>query len=290
MLRKTVLITDLDNTLYDWFKIWYESFNSMLEKVIEISGIEKNVLLEEIKAIHQKHGTAEYAFLLQDIPSLQKLYGDKDKILREMDSAIHAYNSARKQNLKLYDTVEDTLKELKKRGVIIVGYTESKSYYSAYRMKRLMLDKYMDILYSPPDHEIPEGEGKNTKFDFELTVHRHTPEGELKPNPKLLLDIVNGIGADPEECVYIGDSEMKDISMAKKAGIADVYAAYGNGHFNNGDEGPYNLLRAVTFWTEEVVERERRIKEENAGEITPTFSVDQFSEILDLFNFEKFTK
>ena len=71
-MKKTVLITDLDNTLFDWFETWYNSFNAMLESVVDISGISRETLIPEIKAIHQKHGTAEYAFLLEEIPSLKK--------------------------------------------------------------------------------------------------------------------------------------------------------------------------------------------------------------------------
>lgn len=42
-MKKTVLITDLDNTLFDWFSIWYNSFNAMLNKVVE--GDAANLLI-----------------------------------------------------------------------------------------------------------------------------------------------------------------------------------------------------------------------------------------------------
>ena len=31
----SVVITDLDNTLYDWVDIWYKSFKYRLEKILE---------------------------------------------------------------------------------------------------------------------------------------------------------------------------------------------------------------------------------------------------------------
>jgi len=51
--KKTALITDLDNTLFDWVELWYESFSAMLESVIEISGISPEQLIPEIAAVHR---------------------------------------------------------------------------------------------------------------------------------------------------------------------------------------------------------------------------------------------
>ncbi|HGG8946656.1 TPA: hypothetical protein ACJJWQ_002490 [Enterobacter cloacae] len=87
-MKKTVLITDLDNTLFDWFSVWYNSFNAMLNKVVEISEIPKADLIEQIRPIHQKYGTAEYSFILESIPLLQKKYGDRESINLAMDEAV----------------------------------------------------------------------------------------------------------------------------------------------------------------------------------------------------------
>ena len=108
-MKKTVLITDLDNTLFDWFETWYNSFNAMLESVVDISGISRETLIPEIKAIHQKHGTAEYAFLLEEIPSLKKKYGDRDAIRKAMNEAINCFRNEREKHLCLYPTVKETL-------------------------------------------------------------------------------------------------------------------------------------------------------------------------------------
>ena len=65
-----VLVTDLDNTLFDWFDIWYTSFSAMLHEIERISEIPVEILEREIKAVHEKHGTSEYAFLIEELPSL----------------------------------------------------------------------------------------------------------------------------------------------------------------------------------------------------------------------------
>lgn len=278
---KRVLITDLDNTLFDWFGVWYCSFNAMLEKVVEISLISEDTLISEIKCVHQKHGTSEYSFLLEELPSLQKKYGDRKSINLAMDEAIHAYRSERKKMLKLYPTVYETLIELKNRNVSIIGYTESKEYYSNYRIHKLGLDGIIDELYSPRDHNVPDEVESQTQYKLVKTINKHTPENELKPNPSILLDIISHAHVEPKDCIYIGDSEMKDIAMAQDANVTDVFAKYGTCHFDN-QKNAYELLRKVTHWTDEDVERERQIKE-NKRNVTPSFVANQFSDILFFF-------
>ncbi|EKN5078462.1 HAD family hydrolase [Yersinia enterocolitica] len=285
-MKKTVLITDLDNTLFDWFSVWYHSFNAMLNKTVEISGFSKDFLIEQIKPIHQKHGTAEYSFLLEEIPALREKYGDRDTINSTFNEAIHAYRSERKKYLKLYPSVMETLVELKGKGVMVIGYTESKEYYSNFRIHRLGLDGVIDVLFSPQDHEIPESVEKQTNYQLSHTINKHTPVGEIKPNPEILLDIIKTIKADVNECVYIGDSEMKDIAMAQTSGVTDVFAKYGTGHFSDNIEG-YELLRAVTHWTEADVERERAIKE-HCSVIKPSYIAEKFSDLIGFFEFTKF--
>lgn len=289
-MKKSVLITDLDNTLFDWFSVWYHSFNAMLTKTIEISGISQDILIPQIKLIHQKHGTAEYSFLLESLPALQEKYGDRNTINNVFSEAIHEFRIERKKHLKLYPTVMDTLIELKKQGVFIIGYTESKEYYSNFRIKRLGLDGVINILFSPEDHAIPDEVTKQSAYYPESTLNKHTPVGEIKPNPKVLRDIIRQVNANIEDCVYIGDSEMKDIAMAQSTGVSDVYAKYGTSHFEENKEG-YELLRKVTHWTDEEVAREKAIKDESINlNISPTYVAERFSDILAFFDFEPFRK
>lgn len=285
---KSVLITDLDNTLFDWFSIWHKSFSAMLNEISSISGISIEELKPQIKKIHQKHGTAEYAFVIEEIPSIRAKYGNRETINKIFDPAIHAYRSERKKHLKLYDGVYDTLNTLKNMGVLIIGYTESKEFYSNYRVSKLGLDGIIDILFSPEDHTIPFGVIPQSNYQLTKTVNMHTPQGEIKPNPKILKDIIHSVEATPEKCIYVGDSEMKDIAMALEANVDAVFAKYGTSHFSTNTDD-YDLLRDVTHWTDSDVERERKIKEENK-DIHAKFMINRFDEILQLFQFQRFSK
>jgi FMN phosphatase YigB (HAD superfamily) len=108
---KRALITDVDNTLFDWVDVWYKSFSAMVAKVAEISGIAASELYPSISRVHQRYGTSEYAFLLEEIPELRNLYGDQT--LEALGPAIVAFRQARRDSLHLYPTVMSSFQELK---------------------------------------------------------------------------------------------------------------------------------------------------------------------------------
>jgi phosphoglycolate phosphatase-like HAD superfamily hydrolase len=280
-VQKSVLITDVDNTLFDWQEIWFECFSALADEAMRISGIEPEKFYAEASIIHQKYGTSEYAFLLEEMPSLRSQYGDR--VLEVLAPAIDAFRAKRRLVLKLYGGVEDTLIQLKASGIKIVAYTESQAYYTGYRFRKLGLDHLIDFLYSPPDHDLPASPENlryypSDTYQLAMTEHRHTPPNELKPNPDILLSIIRDIGADKGEVAYIGDSKLKDVFMAQQAGVLDVYAEYGAARHPE----RYDLLKKVTHWTPEMVERERQ--SEIPGAVNPTVVCSQsFSEISEVF-------
>ena len=137
--RKRVLITDLDNTLFDWVDLWHACFNAMMSKVVDISGIPFDDLKPEIRKVHQRHGTSEYSFLLEELPSLSRKFIGKN-LVEVFQPAIDAYRAERRKKLALYPTVAETLLKIKGTGAAVVGYTESMAFYSNYRVRRLGLD------------------------------------------------------------------------------------------------------------------------------------------------------
>lgn len=280
-MHKRVLITDVDNTLLDWQDLWYQTFSAMIGKVIEISRVAPETLYAECSVIHQKYGTSEYSRLLEELPSLQKLYGDN--VLKIMAPAIDTFRDVRRRVLQLYPTVMETLKALKVAGVVIAAYTESQAFYTNYRFRKLGLDGLIDYLYSPKDHSMPD-DTPGTRYyapdsyNLQKTIHRFTPEGEVKPNPDILLEIISELGASIEEVVYVGDNILRDVFMAQQAGVTDVHALYGVSQH----KPEYELLRKVTHWTPEMVERERNALK--PGGLVPTHVLDKnFAQILPLF-------
>jgi phosphoglycolate phosphatase len=283
-------VTDLDNTLYDWFEAWYESFNAMIAVLVDKSGVPRDELLAEAKKIHERNGTSEYSFLIEELPCLQKLHPGAD-LAAVYSEAVEAYRSARERTLRLFPGVWETLLHIKAQGTLLVAYTDSLSFYSKSRVRDLKLDGLLDFVFSPPDHPFPEGFLPEQKrrhppdhYELRQTRHHSLPRGESKPNPRVLLDIIAEVGSESNRVVYVGDSKVKDVSMAQQAGVIDVWAAYGEAHQRQW----YDLLRSVTHWTQADVDRERLLK---PGEVAPNYTLrSSFSELRNLFSFAAFPR
>ena len=133
---KKLLITDLDDTLYDWIGFFIPSFYAMVDELVHITGIEKTCLLREFKEKHQYYGSVEYPFVTLKLPSISQKYSGltENEIKIELGEAFHKFNSVRKQKLQLYSGVEDTLEQISKEGITIIGYTESSQENGYYRL------------------------------------------------------------------------------------------------------------------------------------------------------------
>ena len=286
--KKKLLILDFDNTLFDWVSLWHSCFIAMMDEVERVSGIRLADIQQEVRSVHQVHGTAEYAFLLEEVPTVRRFLNGRPA--REVfETAIKAFRNERRKLLKLYPGVADTLLSVKGSGARLAIYTESLAYYSFYRAKRLGLDGVIDSIYTPPDHAVPDHldldhqrHYKESFYSFRYTDHRHTPAGELKPNPDLLLQIISDFGIHPADAVYVGDSRHKDVAMAQDAGVDYAWAKYGEWQ----DSQAYDLLRAVTHWTDDDVEREKKVRARDVD--AQIILLNNLGELLGFFSFGEF--
>lgn len=279
---RAAVIVDIDNTLFDWLRMWHAAFSSMLESLAEASGIPERELIRDFRAVYQRRGTVEYSFALGELPSLQREFPQAD-VSELFGTAIQRYRDERRKHLVLYPGVSDTLTLLKSEGFAIAAYTESQAFFARRRIQWLGLDGLIDILYSTPDHDIParvdlRAVRRYSDDHYELRTTRHVilDRGMHKPEPVVLDRILGDLHVSREAALYVGDSLHHDILMAQRAGVADAWAQYGV--IPNRPE--YELLTAVTHWTDEMVSQERTLR---AIDVKPSVSLkNSFSEVLRL--------
>ena len=292
MSRKVIdtLILDLDNTIFDWFAVWFASFDPIYQEILRATQMPPSDVEAAIRRVHQHRRTSEYTFLLEEIDILADMRKAAD-IRTTFASALHDARAARDQNLKLYPSVFRCLWDIKQKGTKIVAYTESMGFYSAYRLKRFGLDGVIDVLFSPEDHDTPVGISLDKLrhlpddfYELQVTETKHTPPGELKPNPRVLLDIIKSVGAKAERCAYVGDSLFKDVAMARDVGIFDIHAHYGESQ----RKPEYALLQRVSHWTEDDVRREAKITAEGHGFKPTAILKDTFAEVFIYCDFVAF--
>lgn len=277
-----LIVTDLDDTLWNWFETWHASFDALINSLAIETGLDRDTLLNEAAQVHSQRGTSEYSFLVDEMPSLKRLAGGKEP-RNVFGKSVHEWNSKRAHTIRLYPHVEATLKELGQLGIPVVAYTESQAFWTNWRMKRLGLDGLIDTVYSQPDHTIPpevdvmERRMKpKDEYELHITGHEYTPEGQYKPSKQILRSILRKRGVDPENTIYVGDSLMKDIVMAKETGALAVHAEYGVQVLDE----RYDLLRRVTHWSESDVEGERQCHEQS-GPVPDLILRNNFGELFD---------
>jgi phosphoglycolate phosphatase len=275
-----LLITDLDNTLYDWVTFFATSFQGMVEELSRLLGTDPERLLDEFKVLHQRYGSSEQPFTALDLPAVREKFGNasRQQLLKALDGPLHVFNSLRKRHLRLYDSVAETLEVLRAAGVILVGHTESIAENALFRLQKLEIAGYFKHLYVLESeycgHPDPE---RAMALSAPPGLLRPVPRAERKPNPELLRDICHREEIRPEEAYYVGDSLTRDMSMAKAAGVTAVWARYGTRY----DRNLWKILVRVTHWTPEDVAREEELKKQY-DRIEPDFTIDSFSELREI--------
>lgn len=276
-----LLITDLDNTLYDWVSFFAKAFEAMAQELTVILGVDRQTLFEEFKIVHRKYGDSEVPFAVFELPSVQNRFGGtswKD-LKSQLDPALRAFNSARKRELRLYESVENTLEQLTRMGIPIIGYTEALPGNALYRLERLGIRKFFQRLYAldspiglPSD---PEREPIPIPQDFVERV----PRSKRKPNPALLVEICSREQVALQDAWFIGDSLSRDILMARKAGVTAVWAEYGTRY----DQSLWGTLVKISHWTDEDVIRDAELRKQ--AQVTQAdFTLHVFSDLLPLLN------
>jgi phosphoglycolate phosphatase-like HAD superfamily hydrolase len=273
-----LLVTDLDNTLYDWVGSFVPAFYAMAEEAAGILDVDLETLLDELRAVHQLHGSSEHPFALLDTESVRTRLGGVPpwEARAVLDAAFHRFNSVRKRTLALYDGVLETLQAMVDARVPVVAYTDARIPNSLYRVNRLGLDRFVEHLYAPAAR-FPSELAEKAQNEKLLRV---LPEGDKKPNPRTLLDICRDLGVAPSDVVYVGDSVSRDIYMAQSAGVRSAWARYGTAV----DPVLWQKLVRITHWTERDIESEARLKTQSAGTL-PDVVLDSFGELLRRFDF-----
>jgi FMN phosphatase YigB (HAD superfamily) len=275
-----LLITDLDNTLYDWVTYFAKSFDAMTKALVPLVDVDMATILDEFKALHQYYGNSEQPFVVFELPSVRRRFGSLStlEMLRALNPALHAFNHTRKQVLRLYESVDDTLRELRRRSVVVVGHTEAIAVNAHYRLRQLEIADCFQRLYALEGHVHPHPDpGREAELSPPDGLLRVVPKSERKPNPELLQHICDQEGCRPSEALYIGDSLTRDISMAKAAGLTAVWARYGTEY----DHGLWRILVRITHWTDEDVRREEELKRDFAR-VEPDYTIDSFGRLLSL--------
>ena len=202
----SVVITDLDNTVYDWVSAFVPALYQMVREAATILQVSEDALLDDLHEVHQRHGDSEHPYALLETRTVldfcQRHPDLNPKVA--LDPAFHAFNRVRKVNLRLYDGVLLTLEHLHKLGIPIIAYTDARVINSLFRLKRLSVRQFFAALYAPQHSELSLNLSE-TEDGFVHLLDRD----DRKPNPQTLIDICSAYGVSPKSVLYMAPRYFK---------------------------------------------------------------------------------
>ena len=285
MIKPALLVCDLDNTLYDWVSYFVSSFYAMVDTTVDLLGCDRETLLNDLRAVHQRHHDSEHPFSLLETDTIIRYLPDKTsaELVRILNPAFHAFNSSRKKTLESYPDVHNTLRSLENNGVILIAHTESTLLAAADRLRRLNLSQYFSRIYCRVRTSSKPPAGINTARwleDFPMEKVVELSHHQRKPDSTVLLEICADIGVVPSQAAYIGDSMARDVLMANNADVFAIWAAYGSRHGKN----DYEKLVRVSHWSSEDVAREKNLMVQ-AQHVKPDYIAEHgLCDLLELFS------
>lgn len=243
-----LFVSDIDNTLFDWVRYYVHAFSALLRRLEAAIEVPFATLAAEARVVFEQHGSIEYPFVVQELPSIVNHYHeDVERMLREaVRPAREAFNEAAEAHLKPYEGVIATLQEIKQRhpNLPLVALTDAPRYVAMWKMNKLGVLDLFDAVYGLPDPRIPTRAGRvavdpeillkhlqQSNFGFRGRI-RILPDDYEKPGTKGLKTVLMDYEMDEGEAarqrvLWVGDNQRKDIELGRRLGVRTAWAAYG---------------------------------------------------------------
>jgi FMN phosphatase YigB (HAD superfamily) len=282
--QRKVLLLDLDNTLYDWVSYFAPALRGMCHALSEATGLPSSVLFDELKIVFKAHGTVEYTFALQELPSLRRLHprDTSAALVARYRPVIEVFQHRRRAYLRPYPGVIAGISVLHEAGFEIFGVTDSRRFQAESRLRQLKLDQMLSGLCCVQDHLVPDADTvaaiRRQAPEHYKSALQHVillPQGLRKPLPGVLDYVVSSLRIAYDSCLYVGDSLAKDVAMAQAAGIYDCWAAYGT----RVSPLDFATLVRVTDWPSKAV-RDAVAPSPERLHIFPSFVAESFDSIV----------
>lgn len=274
-MHEGLLVTDVDNTLFDWVGTWARAFDAMVAVLESETGRSREYWLRLLRNVHVRRKALECAGALEDLSTIGDWapFSDRPGVLTH---AAAAYRRAWDKYLMPYDGVLSTLVQLGEQGWRVVAYTESDASITAARLMRMGLAGVVSCVFGRTSSapaltrqwnlvEIP------TRMPIAVDL---IPREDLKPNPCGLRDIAVRCGMSLDRTTYVGDNLWNDVVMARSLPVRTVWAAYGTRRLAQHSE----LVDAVAPWTRADVETERTT---TVAAARPDFTINDPRQLAD---------
>lgn len=280
MKKRSVLITDLDNTLYNFVDYFSPCFRAMVCALSRSTKINEEELTSAFREVYKARGSVEYSFAVQELVFFRDLPKAEVEFLIRV--AKDAFSQAREEKLKLYPGVIEGLEWAQKSGIPIIGFSNAPIFHALRRLSQLRISKLIYGLAAWEGHEVPGG------YEITDAIKKRAAEGgyhtdvkklwkltadELKPSSLGYRRVLQDTSAWSDAVFVIGDSLQKDIAPAMTAGGIGLWAKYGA----EVEEENMKTLLDITYWSSAQISADYDIQE-----VTPHGILRSFADIKDI--------
>jgi FMN phosphatase YigB (HAD superfamily) len=274
-----VLISDLDNTLYNWMDFFAPSFRGMVHALSREMKIDEETLYEQFKKVFSKTGSVEYSYSIQEIDACKDL--SDAEVQKLVNLGRGAFRRVRQRNLVPYEGVIETLKWATDNAIKIIGISNAPLFHVMRRLTNLHIDKYFFGLGAWEGNFMPrnkfatqiEEKVKNNSYRSRVKKSWEFTNDELKPSSAGYKKVISDLNIDISNVYVIGDSLAKDIEPAMDLGAIGIWAKYGLDFQTKN----YETILRISPWTD-------KHQEEAYKQFTkePDFTVNSFLELKNI--------
>ncbi len=248
--RYQLVVTDIDNTVFDWVSYYVAAFNALLDTVAGIVGSSRETLANEARDVFTAHASIEYPFVIQELRSVNQFYGNNiDAMLSQAVSrGRDAFMQTAQKVLKPYSDVQSTFAAIRNHhpNLPIVALTDAPRYVAMWKLNKLGLLEFFDAVYGLADPRVPTCEvNRRVKVDPEILLKhlqqsnfgfkgkiRILPDEYEKPGVRGLKTVLMDYDLDEssehrKNVLWVGDNLRKDVGLGNRLGVRSAWAEYG---------------------------------------------------------------
>jgi len=234
MKNPAMLITDIDNTLYD-FPAYYEAgLRAAIEEILNTFDADIDTVIAWLRDIYARHGSIEYPFAIEELPPARNF--GLDRRHQFVQRTLRAFWTAATAQLELYPTVQFALRELHRQGVPVIAYTDAPIHEATRRLSQLGVSRYLTGIVARAWfrkrpmatfvlclQDLPGFSRPSRRLEIVWRI----PSSERKPSVAVYQRISNAFDMRPSKVTVVGDSIPRDLVPAMDAGMNAVWARYG---------------------------------------------------------------
>lgn len=271
-MASKALILDLDNTLYSWMEAYTPSFLAQIGYLVERTHIDEETLKDSFKSVFKKYDSVEIPSAVYELEIWDDINISSSLLQDIFSNSQKIFFDKFQENICLFPNVKETLDWAKDNSILIFGFSDAFSFWINYRLKCLSIEQYFETVFAIDDSIIMNSElVKNADRSSNIIS---VPIQYTKPNTFVIDKIIREYGIERKNIFMVGDSIEKDVIMAQKAEIQDIWAEYGTKY----QKSYGSVLRSITPWS--------RTKQRKEGvfqkKIEPAYVISNFAEIKDI--------